>query len=197
MKAVMLSLRHQWCEKIFNGSKTIEVRKSRPSLDMPFRVYVYQTKHKGGKAIVSEVLNSVYGGGKVIGSFVCDRIVDIQSNGDDCGNYWHEWDDDCDIEAMCLSYEELETYLGKSVGYGWHITEPKLFDKPRGLGEFYRSLPEKVLENGEYDCRKEWDVLCIDAPEGGDYCAECPYGGRVPLTRAPQSWVYCETIDER
>ena len=207
MKAVMLSLRPQWCEKIFNGSKSIEVRKSRPSLDMPFKVYVYCTKGKSylyknpndGELFLDR--NGGYRGGdyedrfltgKVIGSFVCDRIVDIQSNGDDCGNYWHEWDDDCDIEAMCLSYEELETYLGKSVGYGWHITEPKLFDKPRGLGEFYRSLPEKVLENGESDCRKEWDVLCIDAPEGGDYCAECPYGGRVQITRAPQSWRYVE-----
>ena len=212
MKAVMLSLRPQWSEKIFNGSKTIEVRKSRPSIPTPFTVYVYCTKAKSylyrnpnnGELFLDS--NGGYRGGdyedrylagKVIGSFVCDRIVDIQSNGDDCGNYWHEWDDDCDIEAMCLSYEELETYLGKSVGYGWHITEPKLFDKPRGLGEFYRSLPEKVLESGEYDCRKESDVLCLDAPEGGDYCAECPYGGRVQITRAPQSWVYCETIDER
>lgn len=193
MKAVLMSIRPQWCAEIFNGEKTIEVRKTRPNIPTPFKVYVYCTKHKGKHAIINEVLNSVYGGGKVIGSFVCDRIVDIQSNGDDCGNYWHEWDDECGIEAMCLSYEELETYLGKSVGYGWHITEPKLFDKPRELGEFYRSLPEKVLENGEYDCRKEWDMLCLDAPEGGDCCAECPYGGRVQITRAPQSWCYIET----
>lgn len=32
MKAVMLSLRPQWCEKIFNGSKSIEVRKTAPKL---------------------------------------------------------------------------------------------------------------------------------------------------------------------
>ena len=79
MKEILMSIRPQWCEKIFNGSKTIEVRKSRPSIDMPFKVYVYQTKHKGGKAIVSEVLNSVYGGGKVIGEFVCDRITCCQA----------------------------------------------------------------------------------------------------------------------
>ena len=64
MKAVLMSIRPQWCEKIFSGSKTIEVRKSCPSIPTPFKVYVYQTKHKGGKAIVSEVLNSVYGGAK-------------------------------------------------------------------------------------------------------------------------------------
>ena len=179
MKAVMLSLRPQWCEKIFNGSKTIEVRKSAPNLETPFTVYVYQTKHKGGKAIVSEVLNSVYGGGKVIGSFVCDRIVDIQSNGDDCGNYWHEWDDECGIEAMCLSYEELETYLGKSVGYGWHITAPKLFDKPRELGEF--SYP------AEHNFTKR---TIKESREMGFIC----HG--VYITRPPQSWFYIEA-DER
>ena len=212
MKAVMLSLRPQWCEKIFNGSKTIEVRKSRPSIPTPFTVYVYCTKQKLTKITcmhsylhknepkackkygeiakwchIGDVhVNSntpwsfrSYGmHGKVIGSFVCDRIVDIQSNGDDCGNYWHEWDDECGIEAMCLSYEELETYLGKSVGYGWHITEPKLFDKPRELGEFKHKIkvPWAWQENGKtIGYFYKWQ----------------------PITRAPQSWVYCETIDER
>ena len=201
MKAVMLSLRPQWREKIFNGSKTIEVRKSRPSLDMPFKVYVYQTKHNGGKAIVSEVLNSVYGGGKVIGSFVCDRATCCQAYYGESGekHLTNLFGDE--VKRTCLTEHEMFDYIvgkGKKEGTGWlwHITEPKLFDKLRGLGEFYRSLPEKVLENGEYDCRKEWDVLCIDAPEGGDYCAECPYGGRVQITRPPQSYCYVET-DER
>lgn len=202
MKAVLISIQPKWCEKIFNGSKTIEVRKSRPSIDMPFRVYVYQTKHKGGKKIVSEVLNSVYSGGKVIGEFVCNRITCCQAYYGEGGekhltNLFRD-----EVKRTCLTGHEMFDYIiGKDkkegTGWLWHITEPKLFEKPRGLGEFYRSLPEKVLENGEYDCRKEWDVLCIDAPEGGDYCAECPYGGRVQITRAPQSWVYCETIDEK
>ena len=67
MKENLMSIRPEWCKKIFNGSKSIEVRKSRPSIPTPFTVYVYQTKHKGGKAIVSEVLNSVYGGGQSVG----------------------------------------------------------------------------------------------------------------------------------
>ena len=32
MKAVMLSLRPQWCKLIFSGEKTIEVRKTTPKL---------------------------------------------------------------------------------------------------------------------------------------------------------------------
>lgn len=203
MKAVLLSIRPEWCQKIFGGEKTIEVRKTVPNLETPFTVYVYQTKIKFKVKNWQENFQSIVftpnggveeGNGKVIGSFVCDRVFELKINGDDCGNYWHVWDDEGDIQDMCLSYEELETYLGKSVGYGWHIFDLKIYDKPKELEEFYRSLPEKVLENGEYDCRKPWDVLCIDAPEGGDYCAECPYGGRVQITRAPQSWCYVEEI---
>lgn len=167
MKAVMLSLRPQWCEKIFNGSKTIEVRKSRAALDIPFKVYVYETKAQFVKSVRGACTTYGYGRGKVIGSFVCDRIVDIQINGDDCGNYWHEWDDECDIEDMCLSYEELETYLGKSVGYGWHISKPKLFDKPREIEKFIRGCDDML------------------DPQFGSYCGYCPQP--CFLKRPPQS----------
>lgn len=202
MKAVMLSLRPQWCELIFNGSKSIEVRKSAPKLETPFTVYVYETKAQFVKSVKGACTTYGYGRGKVIGSFVCDRITCCQAYYGEGGekhltNLFRD-----EVKRTCLTGHEMFDYIvGKDkkegTGWLWHIAEQKLFDKPRELSEFYRSLPEKVLENGEYDCRKEWDVLCIDAPEGGDYCAECPYGGRVQITRAPQSWVYCETIDEK
>ena len=168
MKAVMLSLRPQWCEKIFNGSKSIEVRKSRPSIPTPFKVYVYQTKHNGGKAIVSEVLNSVYSGGKVIGSFVCDDVIT---------DFRGEHSDDFAKYAL-LSLDEQKKYGGNKLLYGWHITEPTLFEKPRGLGEFKHKIkvPWAWQENGKaIGYFYKWQ----------------------PITRAPQSWVYCETIDEK
>ena len=181
MKAVMLSLRPQWCEKIFNGSKTIEVRKSRPSLDMPFRVYVYQTKHKGGKKIVSEVLNSVYGGGKVIGSFVCDRIREIIPLGLRGFKLGAEW-----LKEMCLSKEQLDEYGGLKTLYSWHITEPKLFDKPRDITEF--ALYGRCAE----DC-DEYDICARDS-EGGRM--SCKFFKRTFLKRAPQSYCFVET-DEK
>ena len=169
MKAVMLSLRPQWCEKIFNERKSIEVRKSRPSLDMPFKVYVYQTKHKGGKAIVSEVLNSVYGGGKVIGSFVCDRITCCQAYYGESGekHLTNLFGDE--VKSACLTEHEMFDYIvgkDKKEGTGWllHITEPKLFDKPRELSEFML---------------------------GGGWIA-----GRFPITRPPQSWCYVEVEND-
>ena len=199
MKAVMLSLRPQWCEKIFNGSKTIEVRKSYPSIPTPFKVYVYETKgrkfnHKENKDLQQLFLRMglEQAQGHVIGSFVCDRIVDIQSNGDDCGNYWHEWDDECGIEAMCLSYEELETYLGKSVGYGWHITEPKLFDKPKELGEFYT----KCEKTGDCECGDclYLRVMLSSYPCDDDVYTWCGVDNKKPITRPPLSWCYVEDL---
>ena len=43
-KAVLLSLRPEWCVKILNGEKTVEIRKNRPKLKPPFKCYIYCTK---------------------------------------------------------------------------------------------------------------------------------------------------------
>ena len=165
MKAVMLSLRPQWCEKIFNGSKTIEVRKSRPSLDMPFKVYVYQTKHKGGKAIVSEVLNSIYGGGKVIGSFVCDRIEKIEFRAQCSSTLTEQWTFNRIAKQACLTSPEMSAYLNGDNGYGWHITEPKQFEKPRGLGEFLTPSGTGGVWGNRYLSRPPMSWCYIEADE--------------------------------
>ena len=44
MKAVLISIQPKWVEKIANGEKTIEVRKTRPNLQTPFKCYIYCTK---------------------------------------------------------------------------------------------------------------------------------------------------------
>lgn len=215
MKAVMLSLRPQWCEKIFNGSKSIEVRKSRPSIPTPFKVYVYQTKNKGGNATVREVLNSVYGGGKVIGSFVCDRVEEYEGEFWDDDTYeriqepWEpsdfaeygEYEYDTIGEngefygkgielskQSCLSWNEFRKYVGQGLKdfYGWHITEPKVFDKPRDITEF--ALYGRCAE----DC-DEYDICARDS-EGGRM--SCKYFKRTFLERPPQSYCFVET-DEK
>ena len=194
MKSVLISIRPQWCELIASGKKTIEVRKSAPKLETPFKVYVYQTKHKG-KSIVSEALNTVYGGGKVIGSFVCDRVEEYEGEFWDDDTYeriqepWEpsdfaeygEYEYDTIGEngefygkgielskQSCLSWNELRKYVGQGLKdfYGWHIIDPKLYDKPRELGEF-----RKVCLNGK--------------------CSDCIYE-ECKITRPPQSWCYVE-----
>lgn len=45
-KAVLISIRPEWCQKIASGEKTIEVRKNRPKLAPPFKCYIYCTRDK-------------------------------------------------------------------------------------------------------------------------------------------------------
>ena len=83
-KAVMLSIRPKWCEKIANGEKTIEVRKTKPKLGTPFKCYIYCTlpKYPHEDFIATDYpMPQFYGGGKVIGEFTCDRIYEIRKRG--------------------------------------------------------------------------------------------------------------------
>lgn len=43
MKSVILSIRPNWCEKIISGKKTIEIRKTKPKIETPFKCYIYCT----------------------------------------------------------------------------------------------------------------------------------------------------------
>ena len=179
MKSVLLSIRPNWCEKIFNGEKTMEVRKSRPSLDMPFKVYVYMTKHKWIFKLLPFLKNRF---AKVIGSFVCDRVrlcIPFGLKG-------HLLSQEV-YREICLTKEQLDKYGGLKTLYGWHITEPKLFDKPRELGEFRKPC------NHINDC-----CTCKEAEfqYDGDELRGLICKREISLTRPPQSWVYCEPIEE-
>lgn len=160
-KAVMLSIRPKWCGKIASGEKTIEVRKTRPKLDTPFKCYIYCTQ--------SGVALGAWGKqGKVIGEFTCDRI------------YWlaplNHAPEDVEQQA-CLTREEIVRYL-KGAGCGWHISDLKIYDKPKELTEFHTWKKCKSCSKGGYE-----STACI-------YDENCMVP--VAITKAPQSWCYVE-----
>lgn len=159
-KAVMLSIRPKWCEKIASGEKTIEVRKTRPKLGTPFKVYIYCTQ--------SGVALGAWGKhGKVIGEFTCDRI------------YWlapiNHAPEDVEQQA-CLTREEIVRYL-KGVGYGYHISDLRIYDQPRELTEFRRACPN--------------DLYCESCAMYSNNNGICN-NGALPLRHPPQSWCYVE-----
>lgn len=43
MKKVLISIRPEWCELIGRGQKTIELRKTKPKIDTPFKCYAVMT----------------------------------------------------------------------------------------------------------------------------------------------------------
>lgn len=179
--AIIMALTPKECNLLFNGSMSMLVRKSMPKkLSFPFKVYVYQKKHKGGKAIINEVLNNVYGGGKVVGEFVCDKKVTYSYEVIACAKFEvngaYVKEENRYNAGACLSEEEMYEYSNGKPLYGWHITEPKLYDKPKELELF-------------------WSVRCTN--KKGD-CQTCEVKPACinNITRPPQSWCYIEEIEE-
>lgn len=181
MREILMSIRPQWCEKIFNGSKTIEVRKSRPSIPTPFKVYVYETKGKTKYWSQPMPIPYTEGRGKVIGSFVCDKVYKIVPDGEYYSN-GYDIDDDM-LSETCLGRGYLTGYgLGYTL-YGWHITEPKLFDEPKEFYELYAPC-KKNKQTADESC-KGCAYAYKGVTTGKIYCDNA-------LTRPPQSWCYVE-----
>lgn len=168
MKKVIMPLSPQECERVFNGEQTILVRKRVPKCDTPYEVLVYETKGATDTPWVDEDGHFIYKGrGQVIGSFICDRIDEIEP---DLEYYSDGYDiDDDRLAETCLTREQLREY-GKGVTlYGWHITEPKLFDTPKELSDYW-------LYNDELHKRWEEDnnFCCYDCTdENGEATTDC------------------------
>lgn len=108
-KAVLISIRPMWSQKIMSGQKTVEVRKTRPKMNPPFKCYIYKC-----------------GNGKVIGEFQCDEIIEDRTYGHNEEFY----------RAACMSAYDAAAYAMQSPMYGWHISDLRVYDHPRDLWEF-------------------------------------------------------------
>ena len=189
-KAVLISIRPKWVEKIANGEKTIEVRKTKPKLDTPFKCYIYCTlpKYPHEDFIATDYPRPQFYGGKVVGEFTCDQIIDA----------WWDYVPDAitrevtggNLEALDgigMTDEELFSYVGDSMRghcYGWHISDLRIYDAPKKLGEFWRDCLEySELSTNCWSCEN----VCGDGDE-----TDCNTDGRLYLHRPPQSWCYVE-----
>ena len=135
--AVLISIHPKWCELIASGEKTIEVRKTRPKIKTPFKCYIYCTKFHHGdpdSMINLKGRTSFFmpKSGKVIGEFVCDEVkrIDIPFPA-----YWPDLDKSV-LDGTCLSLTEIHDYLGHRSGYGWHISDLKVYEEPKPLKQF-------------------------------------------------------------
>lgn len=87
MRNVLIAIRPQNCKQIIDLDKTIEVRKSKPKLNTPFKCYIYCTKGEylwkdkdrvflDGKynRIIDNIPEWLLNG-RVLGEFICDAII--------------------------------------------------------------------------------------------------------------------------
>ena len=175
MKEVLISIRPQWCEKIASGEKTIEVRKTAPKIQPPFKCYIYMTKGFASYPVGNGMWCHNNGGMVVIGEFVCDFVLDIYPP---FGNK---------TEGTCLSASEMYEYAGGKQLYGWHISNLELYNKPKSLSEF-RMLCKEYDKDSPYcdDC----EYYYCESNESVGFYDECTCDGLKHMTRPPQSWCY-------
>lgn len=193
MKSVLISIHPKWCELIANGKKTVEVRKTRPKIETPFKCYIYQTRKpvevtfSGTGRHISEYDRTYWyneRSGKVIGEFVCDTVEGFHYGVQEPVGANSIFDcyigypvDLYDKDDTCLTRQEIDDYGNKAFLYGWHISDLLIYDKPRELIEFKGLF--KVDNN----------------------CQQCPFydytrmecNGRT-ITSPPQSWCYVDPI---
>lgn len=159
MKSVLIAIRPKWVEKICHKigedeagkaiyEKRIEVRKTAPQ-EVPFKCYIYCCKGNNGYEWLYRVDDNGRGKaqswhGKVIGEFICDKVDKIMTLQHTYYNFlgvplatiteYGIWNDD--LPQMCLTKKEIEDYGKGKTLYGWHISDLKIYDKPRNLSEF-------------------------------------------------------------
>lgn len=188
MKSVLISIKPQWCALIANGRKTIEVRKTRPKLEPPFKCYIYQTV--GGRTNTVDILENNLG--KVIGEFVCDRIDRIDVIDDSMMTYIqvNSKGDMFITQETCLDIDRLQQYLGNKSGFGWHISDLVIYDKPKELSEFVTFCDKDTK------CCLKCRHYLFDSDDLNGYRRWCDVYRRKPLTRPPQSWCYVKEVEE-
>lgn len=182
MKSVLISIRPQWVEKIANGEKTIEVRRTRPKLEVPFKCYIYETKGQYIKFIHGAHTKYGYGCGKVIGEFVCDKVEKLEEHIEQGGLYYI-LSDTFNEQAQLDNWELHDYGKGKTL-YGWHISDLKIYNNPRELSEFRKPCPY-----GDLPC---WICPSCDKDEN-DNLIQC----FNTVSRPPQSWQYIEDLGEK
>lgn len=165
MKSVLMSIKPQWCELIASGKKTIEVRKTRPKIEKvgdKFKCYIYMTKD-----IRFNTFHS-FNAGKVIGEYVCNKITHYPFENYNDGEHLIPFGD---LEKTCLDGFQIYDYLGTKDGYGWHISDLKIYDEPKELREFCftNSVKGRWDKNG---CRN------------------------MVVRKPPQSWCYVEEVSK-
>ena len=198
MKSVLLSIQPKWCDLIASGKKTVEIRKTRPKIETPFKCYIYETKGITDTPFMDEDGHiDFHGRGQVIGEFICDEIM-RHSLFDDCAKI---------LKQSCLTTKEFYSYMGyplvnpyqnlkearkKFELYSWHISDLVIYNEPLSL--------DRLVVEGDCDCRNCGKCSWFIRGNGYDFEGNCDLAYEKkdlrPLFRPPQSWCYVEGLED-
>ena len=200
MKSVIISIRPKWVEKIASGKKTIEVRKSAPK-EVPFKAYIYETKkehlrvvfkkgdyifsddHNAGKFDENIFVKDRYSWqGKVVGEFICDKVYNLVNAFGGimfADENLNQLEPQLFRDMSCLTDKQTADYLGDKDGYGWHISDLKIYDNPKPIMQFYKPCPIKIKNCPVCELYSTYTGCCMNN-----------------IDRPPQSYMFVEELKE-
>lgn len=191
---ILASLKPYYYYLIGERKKTIEIRKS-DLKNLPQDVLFYMSKDEKSFKKIPKEFQEKYRKhfGKVGIEFTCDRIEMVNAKCSDYGIdlFYH----DCFTKG-CLTEREIEEYFNipedkdlrvmKGNGYAWHLSNLKIYDKPKELREFYT-----ILKSGSDCCFGcLWNATPLDEMP----CRTCTRE-RKYLSRPPQSYMFVEEVE--
>ena len=117
MKAVLMSIKPEWWERILSGEKTMEIRKSAP-------------QSKDGRRFTWPLTVLVYvsGTGEIQGQFTSPGWIKTNLL-------------EMLPEQSCVPLENLREYAKGGSLYGWMVKNPERFDTPSLLAELGLERP--------------------------------------------------------
>ena len=101
MKRIVISIKHEYCDLIYRGYKTIELRKNKPLKDKKIIAYIYDTSEKA-----------------VTGCMEIDQILEVPKVVDSL------------CSKACVSPDFAEHYKAQGKGklYAWFINSQAFYD---------------------------------------------------------------------
>ena len=184
---ILASLKPYYYYLIGERKKTIEVRKTALK-NLPQDIAFYMSKDEKSFAKIPKKFQEKYRKhfGKIGMRVVCDEVEEF-----------HEWELSqqgkfVDFErerlenfltAACLSEEEVVRYRENlpyfKPLYGWHISDLKIYDKPKPIMQFYKPCPIKIKNCPVCEFYSTYTGCCMNN-----------------IDRPPQSYMFVEEVEQ-
>ena len=182
---ILASIKPYYYYLIAEEKKKIEVRKTALK-NLPQDIAFYMSKDEKSFAKIPKKFQEKYRKhfGKIGMRVVCDEVEEF-----------HEWELSpqgkfADFErerlenfltAACLSEEEVVRYRENlpyfKPLYGWHISDLKIYDKPKPIMQFYKPCPIKIKNCPVCELYSTYTGCCMNN-----------------IDRPPQSYMFVEEV---
>lgn len=198
-KAVLISIRPEWCKQIADGKKTIEVRKSKPKLPTPFKCYIYCTlpprAELFGHGCIREYANELIRlqSGEIVYGYGMQLCCDTENRPYSKDNFL------CKKVIGEFTCDRI-TYLGNISTDRWDLLQGSVHESNKQLVTEQACLTESDLlaYGGKYGWHIS-DLVIYDRPkELGEFQKPSDPNSfwyrEVSMKRPPQSWCYVEEL---